>query len=120
MKTPNKTTAIAARICALTVTWYTGTVQNPARILVVDDEVSMRDFLRICLSRAGHTVEVAKNGEEAGSTLAAGEFDVVITDLRMPGPSGLDVLQMVKDKNAATEVIVVTAYATPETAIAAM
>ena len=80
----------------------------------------MRDFLRICLSRAGHTVEVAKNGEEAGTALAAGEFDVVITDLRMPGASGLDVLAMVKDKNAASEVIVVTAYATPETAIAAM
>ena len=80
----------------------------------------MRDFLRICLSRAGHTVEVAKNGEEAGHALGGGEFDVVITDLRMPGPSGLDVLQTVKQKNAAIEVIVVTAYATPETAIAAM
>jgi two-component system, NtrC family, response regulator PilR len=95
-------------------------VQNSARILVVDDEASMRDFLRICLTRAGHGVEVAKNAEEAGNALAGGEFDVVITDLRMPGSSGLDVLQAVKQRNQATEVIVVTAYATPETAIAAM
>jgi two-component system response regulator PilR (NtrC family) len=95
-------------------------VQNSTRILVVDDEASMRDFLRICLTRAGHTVEVAKNGDEAGRAVDASEFDVVITDLRMPGASGLDVLDLVKRKSPQSEVVVVTAYATPETAIAAM
>jgi two-component system response regulator PilR (NtrC family) len=88
---------------------------------VVDDEQSMREFLGICLRRAGHEVVVAASAEDASRTLV-GEppFDLVITDLKLPGKTGLDVLDEVKARSPETPVIVVTAYATPETAIAAM
>jgi two-component system response regulator PilR (NtrC family) len=89
-------------------------------MLVVDDQSSMREFLSICLKRAGHTVDLAAHVKAATAMLDEHEFDVVITDLKMPGGTGLDVLEAVKTKATATEVIVVTAYATPETAIAAM
>jgi two-component system, NtrC family, response regulator PilR len=89
-------------------------------ILVVDDERSMRDFLRIALTRAGHEVVVADGPSAAAVQYQAQEFDVVITDLKMQGGSGLDVLDGVKALRPHTQVIVVTAFATPETAIAAM
>jgi two-component system, NtrC family, response regulator PilR len=89
-------------------------------ILIVDDERSMRDFLRIALSRAGHDVAVAESPAHARTAVAQREFDVVITDLKMPGGSGLDVLADVKQARPATQVVVVTAFATPETAIAAL
>src|SRR5512137_1895560 len=81
----------------------------------------MREFLSICLRRAGHDVVVAASAEEASRTLGdQPPFDLVITDLKLPGKSGLDVLDEVKARSPETPVIVITAYATPETAIAAM
>ncbi len=105
-----------------------------AEILVVDDEQSMREFLAICLRRNGHNVTLATSGEVALERLAAHPFDIVITDLRMPGKvDGLGVLQAIKTgavKYTAApgatpwiidpEVILVTAYATADTALAAM
>ncbi len=97
-----------------------------AAILVVDDERSMRDFLRIALQRAGHEVTLADSPSAARQALAGADFDVVITDLKMPdasspsGVAGLEVLDATKKAQAHTQVIVVTAFATPETAIAAM
>jgi two-component system, NtrC family, response regulator PilR len=91
-----------------------------AHVLVVDDERSMRDFLRIALTRAGHDVAVADSPAAAHQALARSEFDVVITDLKMQDGSGLEVLDAVKKSRPHTQVIVVTAFATPETAIAAM
>jgi two-component system response regulator PilR (NtrC family) len=93
-----------------------------ASILVVDDERSMRDFLRIALQRAGHRVELADSPAAAQKQLGAAEPDVVITDLKMQdgASSGLDVLDATKRAHPHTQVIVVTAFATPETAIAAM
>jgi two-component system response regulator PilR (NtrC family) len=95
----------------------------PARkgsLLVVDDERSMRDFLRICLTRNGHQVTLAENVAAARTAIAATEFDAILTDLQMPDGTGLDVLDAATAKSGATQVIVVTAFATPETAIAAM
>jgi two-component system response regulator PilR (NtrC family) len=89
-------------------------------ILIVDDERSMREFLRIALSRAGHEVVVADSPAAAKVEYDARDFDLVITDLKMPGGSGLDVLDGVKALRPHTQVVVVTAFATPETAIAAM
>ena len=80
----------------------------------------MRDMLRIALARAGHDVVVADSPGAAHAQLAESDFDLVITDLRMPGGSGLDVLADVKKLRPATQVVVVTAFATPETAIAAL
>ncbi len=90
------------------------------QILVVDDERSVREFLSIYLKRAGHEVELAASAAQARTAIAAREFDLIITDLRMPDGTGLDVLDASKRLHPDTQVVVVTAYATAETAIAAM
>jgi two-component system, NtrC family, response regulator PilR len=105
-----------------------------ANILVVDDEQSMREFLAICLRRAGHQVASAADGNQALDKLRNEPFDVVITDLKMPaGIDGLGLLSAIKT-GAVTrppypgaaqepidpEVILVTAFASAETALAAM
>jgi two-component system response regulator PilR (NtrC family) len=91
------------------------------RVLVVDDEQSMREFLAICLRRAGHEVEVASSGAAGVAHLERKPTDVVVTDLRMPGDlDGLGLLEQVKQRKLDTEVILVTAFATADTAIAAM
>src|SRR5688500_10316178 len=91
------------------------------RVLVVDDEQSMRVFLAICLRRAGHEVAVAASGAAGVAHLESKATDVVVTDLRMPGDlDGLGLLEQVKQRKIDTEVILVTAFATADTAIAAM
>jgi two-component system response regulator PilR (NtrC family) len=94
--------------------------QPTGDILIVDDERSMREFLAIHLRRAGHRVEAAPSGGAALATMKEREFDVVITDLRMPDVDGMVVLEQTKQLHPDTQVIVVTAFATTETAIAAM
>ncbi|HTJ40500.1 MAG TPA: sigma-54 dependent transcriptional regulator [Kofleriaceae bacterium] len=93
------------------------------RVLVVDDEQSMREFLAICLKRAGHEVSVADSGAAALAQLEKKPADVVVTDLRMPGElDGLGLLTAIKRPGSAidAEVVLVTAFATADTAIAAM
>jgi two-component system response regulator PilR (NtrC family) len=91
------------------------------RVLVVDDEQSMREFLAICLRRAGHEVEVADSGAAAFGRLKTAPADVVITDLRMPGElDGLGLLAAIKAAKIDTEVILVTAFASTDTALSAM
>jgi two-component system response regulator PilR (NtrC family) len=89
-------------------------------ILIVDDERSMREFLGIYLRREGYRIEAAPGGNEAIATLKTRAFDVIITDLRMPDVDGLTILAEAKRLHPDTEVIVVTAFSTTETAIAAM
>ena len=89
-------------------------------ILIVDDERSMREFLGIYLRREGYRIEAAQGGAEAIAALKTRVFDVVITDLRMPDTDGLTILAEAKRLHPDTEVIVVTAFSTTETAIAAM
>ncbi len=91
-----------------------------ARILVVDDERSMREFLAIMLGKAGYRVESVARGEEAVKRVESELFDLVITDLAMPGMDGLEVLKRVKDISPATAVILITAYATTASAVEAM
>jgi two-component system response regulator PilR (NtrC family) len=94
---------------------------DAARILVVDDERSMREMLSILLARAGHRVTTAGSGQKARALLDAGErFDLVITDLLMDRGDGLEVLAAVKAADPATEVIVITAFGTTESAVEAM
>jgi two-component system response regulator PilR (NtrC family) len=104
------------------------------KILVVDDEQSMREFLGICLRRAGHEVAVAQSGGEALDHLRAQQIDIVVSDLKMPGGvDGLGLLQAIKSGTIRRvaisgaspvaidpEVILVTAFASADTAIAAM
>src|SRR5687767_10865299 len=91
-------------------------------LLVVDDERSMREFLGICLKRAGHDVVTAETGRTAMDLIAKRpELDLVITDLRIPGElDGLGVLRETKQLRPELQVIVVTAYATADTAVSAL
>jgi two-component system response regulator PilR (NtrC family) len=91
-----------------------------ARILVVDDERSMRDLLSITLRQAGYDVTLADGGETAIEALRSEAFDLVITDLRMRKVDGLAVLRAAKEHSPHTVVLVVTAYASTETAVDAM
>jgi len=91
-----------------------------ARILVVDDELSMREFLQILLAKQGHTVGTA--GDVAGGLerFRETEPDLVVSDLRLGRESGLDLLRAIKAESPRTEVVMVTAFATTENAVQAM
>jgi two-component system response regulator PilR (NtrC family) len=96
-------------------------MSQPSRILVVDDEQSLREFLEIFLRKQGHEVHMADGGQAAVDLIAAGEeFDLVLTDLKMPSLDGMGVLEAVKDAFPETQVLMMTAYASAETAIEAM
>ncbi len=86
-----------------------------ARILVVDDEESIRDLLRLVLTGEGYSVVTASGGEEAIEYLEAQRFDLVITDLVMPTVNGVEVLRAAKRIDPAYPVIVITGYPSVET-----
>ncbi len=90
------------------------------KILIVDDERSMRDVLSIMLKRAGYDVTVANDGEEAIAQIEKELFDLVITDLKMPKVGGLDVLKAVKECSPDSVVLIITAFASAESAVEAM
>jgi two-component system response regulator PilR (NtrC family) len=89
-------------------------------ILIVDDEKSMRDFLKILLAKEGYDVIVASDGEQALGALDGNQIDLVISDIRMPGISGLDLLAKIKDETEDIPVIMITAFASPNDAVQAM
>ena len=91
-----------------------------ANILVVDDEVKMCVILQGMLEERGHRVSTAGNGREAQELIAGQEFDVVVSDLKMSPVDGLELLQAVKKTSPDTEVVLMTAYASVQTAIQAM
>ncbi|MBK8252436.1 MAG: sigma-54-dependent Fis family transcriptional regulator [Polyangiaceae bacterium] len=91
-----------------------------AKILVVDDQRNMRTTLAMMLRSAGYEVDEAADGNEGADKGARGAYDVVITDLRMGASDGLTVLRSVKEAHGSTEVIVMTAYGTIESAVEAM
>lgn len=90
------------------------------RILVVEDEDVTRENLASVLARAGHVVETASDGSAALSRIAEAEYDLVVTDLKMPGADGLAVLSAARKAHPETEVIILTGYATVETALSAL
>jgi len=90
------------------------------RILVIDDESLMRDFLKETLTRMDYDVSVAENGRSGIDMLKNSMFDLVITDIRMPDISGMEVLKHVKTFNPDTVVVMMTAYGTIENAVEAM
>ena len=95
-------------------------MNTKARILVVDDERSMQEFLEIFFRSEGYEVATAGSVETARLQLESDEFDVVITDMQMPGGSGLDLLHFCYDSAPEVVVIMITAFASTETAISAM
>jgi DNA-binding NtrC family response regulator len=89
-------------------------------ILLIDDDDSLRRVMEFSLTEAGHTVRTAANGEDGLSLFEKGPFDAVITDITMPGMSGMDVLAKVRQRDAHIPVIIITAYGTIESAVEAM
>lgn len=90
------------------------------KILIIDDEAIMRSFLAEALKRRGIEAVVAENGDKGLKILREQSFDMVITDMKMSGMTGMDVLKKVKELAPATLVIVVTAFGTVENAVEAM
>ncbi len=90
------------------------------KILIVDDELIMRESLAGWLDRDGHSVETAASGEEALEKLKNIHFEILLVDIKMEGISGLDVLKYVKESDPDVEVVMITAYGSISTAIEAM
>ncbi len=85
------------------------------RILVIDDEASIRDLCARVLARAGFAVASAGSGEEGLAHLSREPVDLIVTDVRMPGLSGLDVLERAKAAHPRVRVILITGFGTPQT-----
>jgi len=90
------------------------------RILVVDDELSMREFLSILLEREGYDVSVAGSAEEALRTMESALFDLVLSDVNMPGLSGITLLARIKEQSPETAVLMLTAFSAADQAVEAM
>src|SRR5262249_13065695 len=90
------------------------------RVLFVDDEKSLQEFMRSELPRLGHEVTVCPDGRTALKVLEKSTFDAAILDLRMPGMTGIEVLEHLKRVSPDTEAVVMTGHASMETAIEAV
>jgi two-component system NtrC family response regulator len=93
---------------------------NSNLILVVDDDISVRRVLKMQLEEAGYCVAVAGDSGQAEAIIDEQHPKLVITDLRMPGAGGLDLLQRIRDEHLDTTVIIITAFGSVETAVQAM
>ncbi|HMH45087.1 MAG TPA: sigma-54 dependent transcriptional regulator [Pyrinomonadaceae bacterium] len=87
-----------------------------ASILIVDDELSMRQFLTHLFQRDGHSIRVAENGRKAMAMLREQPADVIISDVKMPDMGGIDLLRAARDLQPDVEVIMMTAFANEQTA----
>jgi DNA-binding NtrC family response regulator len=94
--------------------------QDMGKVLIVDDEVSMRRIIKANLRQDSHVSIDASNSSEAIALLSKEDFDVVITDHKMPGGTGLDVLRAVQESDPTTSVIFLTAVGTVELAVESM
>jgi two-component system response regulator PilR (NtrC family) len=90
------------------------------KILVVDDEPSMRQYLEVLLSRSGYEVLTAPGVPQAREMLGTGQVDLVVSDMRLGKESGLEVLKHARTRESPPEVILITAYGTPASAVEAM
>ncbi|MGB2696471.1 MAG: sigma-54 dependent transcriptional regulator, partial [Candidatus Zixiibacteriota bacterium] len=91
-----------------------------AKILVVDDDNLMREFLDETLRRSNYFVDSASTGDEAFKKIKSQEYDVILSDIRMPKMSGMELLKAVKDNSPQAKVMLMTAYGTIENAVEAM
>ena len=90
------------------------------RILIVEDEGTLRESLKRVLSREGYVVDAVDSSESAIAVIAQKAFDLVVTDIILPGISGMELLKKCRQKNSTLIVIIITAYATIESAIEAI
>jgi two-component system, NtrC family, response regulator PilR len=93
---------------------------NIPHILVVDDELSMRELLDVMLTKEGYQVSCAETGREAISFIEKTDFDLLLCDIRLGDITGIDVLKALRNQNQDTVVIMISAYATTEAAVEAM
>ncbi len=118
--------AACTRCGACAAACPTGAIRMPEaerkkfRILVVDDELAVRDSLKEWLEEEGFTVAMAGSGPDALAALDAGTFHLMLLDIKMPGMDGVEVLERAKGMAPALSVVMMTAYATVETAVEAM
>lgn len=92
----------------------------PEPILLVDDEGIVRSTLREVLTKNGYTVEEAESGEAALAMVAKKHYPVILTDLKMPGISGLELLSSIREKDPSSLCVIITGFATMEAAIDAL
>ncbi len=90
------------------------------RILVADDDESVRDLLADIITRENYTVEIAADGNEALTSILHKQFHLVITDLKMSGATGLEILKRTMSLDPDTSVVIITAYATIKSALEAV
>jgi len=95
-------------------------VSNQARILIVEDNDTVRDGVQRVIQRLGHRTVTASNGREGLDAYAAGEFDLVITDLKMEPVDGMAVLRGVRERNPEALVVIITAHGTIKLAVEVM
>ncbi len=93
---------------------------SDAHLLIVDDERSMRELLEYMLSKDGYTISLAENGRTAVELVTSNRYDLVLCDIRLGDITGLEVLRAAKQQSPDTIVIMISAYATTETAVEAM
>ena len=93
---------------------------NPASVLIVEDDTKLRHALKEIMTREGYAVDATESGDTAVSMIKDTVYDLVITDLKLPGIDGMDVLRSVQKLARDTSVIIITAYATVDTAVEAM
>ncbi len=93
---------------------------NLLNLLIVDDERSIRDGCREVAQSLGFTTYVAENAEHAFRVIGTASIDVLLLDMRLPGPGGLEILREVKRRRPETVVVVITGYATVQSAVQAM
>ncbi|MGA1869812.1 MAG: sigma-54-dependent transcriptional regulator [bacterium] len=90
------------------------------RILIADDEMKMRRILEVILKDEGYEIDVGQDGNEAWRMFKQNRYDLVITDLKMPGTSGMELLGLINKENPEVPVIVITAYGSIQSAVQAM
>src|SRR3990172_1336504 len=91
-----------------------------SRILVIDDDDAVRESMQRMLRGAGYTVQTAASGEEGLAMARGGAFDVILSDMRMPGISGVDVLRQLREQRVDSSFIIMTGFGTVDTAVEAM
>ncbi len=95
-------------------------MSNPSKILIVDDELNIRRILQMAFEKVGHQVSVAEDAHNALQLLESNKFDLVITDVTMPGMNGYELQKIVHENQPDMPVIIMTAYGTIPQAVAAI